>query len=62
LRTTLSTRTKSASSSPMRDRQGAGVRVRLLYDWLGGLMKTSRSFWSGSAMGRGQVLQPATLR
>jgi cardiolipin synthase len=22
-----------------------GVRVRLLYDWFGGLMKTSRSFW-----------------
>lgn len=24
----------------------AGVRVRLLYDWMGGLGKTSRSFWN----------------
>jgi cardiolipin synthase len=32
-----------------------GVRVRLLYDWLGGLMKTSRSFWSRLSNGGVEV-------
>ena len=31
-----------------------GVRVRLLYDWLGGFGKTSRSFWNHQ-IGRAHV-------
>lgn len=33
----------------------AGVRVRLLYDWMGGLGKTSRSFWNHLRAGGVQV-------
>jgi cardiolipin synthase A/B len=29
----------------LAERAGAGVRVRMLYDWMGGLGKTSHRFW-----------------
>lgn len=29
----------------LAERAGAGVRVRLIYDWMGGVGKTSRRFW-----------------
>jgi cardiolipin synthase A/B len=32
-------------SEALREKARAGVRVRLIYDWLGGWRKTSRRFW-----------------
>jgi cardiolipin synthase len=37
------------------ERARAGVRVRLLYDWMGGFGKTSRSFWNRLRAGGVQV-------
>ena len=60
---TSSTTTRSGGASPTRSPSAAraGVRVRVLYDWLGGFGKTSRALLAAAARRRrrGALLQSA---